>query len=145
MLHIYAWSQAYVFKCFKLLQTCVSSVSSGCCIYFAMVHTCFSGILDIYCKCFSCFRRMLQVFYLDVAKVYIWCCTCCNGTHQLSCMRMGSGGMEPSAAVSVGSGGGWRQGHRRFPFVRATGRGLWLLRVEPDNFTCWVGVTDGTR
>jgi hypothetical protein len=69
MLHIYAWSQAYVFKCFKLLQMYVSSVSSGCCIYFAMVRTCFSGISDIYCKCFSCFGRILQVFHLDVAKV----------------------------------------------------------------------------
>jgi hypothetical protein len=69
MLHIYAWSQAYVFKCFQLLQTYVLSISSGCCIYFAMVRMCFSAISDIYCKCFSCFGRMLQVFHLDVAKV----------------------------------------------------------------------------
>ena len=26
-------------------------------------------VLDVYCKCFSCFGRMLQVLHLDVAKV----------------------------------------------------------------------------
>jgi hypothetical protein len=59
-------------------------------------------------------------------------------------MRMGSGGMEPGAAASAGSGGGWWQGHGQSPSVHAIGRGPRLLRVEPDNFTCWVGVTGGT-
>jgi hypothetical protein len=31
----------------------------------------FSGVSDVCCKCFKYFKRMLQVFYLDVAKVDI--------------------------------------------------------------------------
>jgi hypothetical protein len=30
---------------------------------------CFASVPDICCMCFSCFKRMLQVFHLDVAKV----------------------------------------------------------------------------
>jgi hypothetical protein len=30
---------------------------------------CFSGVSDVCCKCFNCFGRMLQVVYLDVAKI----------------------------------------------------------------------------
>jgi hypothetical protein len=33
------------------------------------LHTCFSGVSDVRCKCFSCFRRMVQVFHLDVANL----------------------------------------------------------------------------
>jgi hypothetical protein len=37
-------------------------------------YTCISSVSDnqtYVCKCFSCFRRMLQVFHLDVAKVVL--------------------------------------------------------------------------
>jgi hypothetical protein len=45
-------------------------------IYLQWLHTCFqvfSGVfarvIDVCCKCFSCFGRMLQVFHLNIAKV----------------------------------------------------------------------------
>jgi hypothetical protein len=44
----------------------------GCCMllqWLSIVFGCFASVLDIYCKCFNCFRCMLQVFHLDVAKV----------------------------------------------------------------------------
>ena len=41
--------QKYVFKCLSMLQWLYTHIAS------------------IYFKCFSCFRRMFQVFYLDVA------------------------------------------------------------------------------
>jgi hypothetical protein len=48
---------ASVFRCFQLLHTYVSRVSSGCCIYFAMVvHVFLSDI------CFKCFIRILYIF-----------------------------------------------------------------------------------
>ena len=33
------------------------------------LHTCFSRVSDVCCKCFNCFERMLQIFSLDVAKI----------------------------------------------------------------------------
>jgi hypothetical protein len=57
-----------MFEVFHLFQMYVTNVSSGCfksrpgVAYVAMaIHTCF--------KCFICFRRMLEVFYLDVSKL----------------------------------------------------------------------------
>jgi hypothetical protein len=32
-------------------------------------HTCFPHVSDICCKCFNCFRCMLKMFPLDIAKV----------------------------------------------------------------------------
>jgi hypothetical protein len=29
----------------------------------------FASVSDVCCKCCNCFRRMLQVFHLDVAKI----------------------------------------------------------------------------
>ena len=55
MLHIYAYCK----RMFHVFHTYVASVLSGCCIYFAMATNMFSW----------CFRRMLQVFHLDVAKI----------------------------------------------------------------------------
>jgi hypothetical protein len=59
--------QAYV-QVLQVFQTYVANVSSGCfkvdlgVAHVAMaIHACF--------KCFICFRHMLQMFYLDVAKV----------------------------------------------------------------------------
>jgi hypothetical protein len=47
----------------------VASVCFKCviCILhaFAMAFKCFR----VFCKCFNCFERMLQVFHLDVVKV----------------------------------------------------------------------------
>jgi hypothetical protein len=36
---------------------------------FAMALKCFASVSDICFKCFNYFKRMLQVFYLDIAKV----------------------------------------------------------------------------
>jgi hypothetical protein len=83
----------------------------------------YTYVSSVCSDCFICFRRTLQVFHLDVAKVDL-VLHMLHGTHLPSCMRVGSEGM--------GSGGGWRQGHGLSP----------LLRVEPDNF---LEVTGGTR
>jgi hypothetical protein len=40
----------------------------------------FASVSDVCCKCFICFGRMLQVFYLNVAKVDRVLHSC-NGTH----------------------------------------------------------------
>jgi hypothetical protein len=46
-----------------LFQTHVASVLSRCCI------CCNDYVANVYFKCFICFGRMLQLFYLSVAKV----------------------------------------------------------------------------
>jgi hypothetical protein len=79
-----------MFQMFHRFQTYIVSVSSGCCksrsecciymhvaneyfkcfkYFVRMLHmfcngykSCFSGALDVCCKCFNCFRRILQVF-----------------------------------------------------------------------------------
>ena len=48
----------------SVLMLQVACVLSGCCICF---HT---YVASVCFKCFSCFKRMLQVFYLDVAYVF---------------------------------------------------------------------------
>jgi hypothetical protein len=45
---------------FHLFQTHVASVLSGCCNDY---------VANVYSKCFICFKRMLQLFHLSVAKV----------------------------------------------------------------------------
>jgi hypothetical protein len=80
-----------------------------------MLQWLYMYVSSICFDCFIYFRRMLQVFHLDVVKVDL-VLHMLYGTHLPSCMRVRSGG--------VGSGGGWRQGHGLSP----------LLRVEPDNF-----------
>jgi hypothetical protein len=47
----------------QFFQTCVASALTGFCICF---HT---DVASVCSKCFFHFRRMLQVFYLDVAYV----------------------------------------------------------------------------
>jgi hypothetical protein len=78
MLHMLHWLYIYAasacFQMFQLFQMYVASVLSGCCI-------CCSGhtrMLQVYVlNVFSCFKCMLQVFYLVV-------CICCSGhTHML--------------------------------------------------------------
>jgi hypothetical protein len=64
-----------------MLQAYVSSVSYVCCKRFFWIFqnrscccTCYKWLymhVSIACfKCFICLRRMLQIFYLDVSKVY---------------------------------------------------------------------------
>jgi hypothetical protein len=52
-------------KCFILMFTYICNGYT--CIF--KFFLCFASVSDVCCKCFSCFGRMLQVFYLDVAKV----------------------------------------------------------------------------
>jgi hypothetical protein len=67
-----------------MFDTYVASVSSEYCICFThmlqmlhpdvvyvlqWLHTYFSRVSDICCKCFDCFGRILQMFLLDVVKV----------------------------------------------------------------------------
>jgi hypothetical protein len=74
-----------IFQMFNLFfQTFVASVSSGCCICFICMLQVFYWMLDMFvrvfkyfasvsdacCKCFSYFIYMLQVFHLDVSKIY---------------------------------------------------------------------------
>jgi hypothetical protein len=62
----------------------------------------------------------------------------------MSCMRMGSGGMEHGTTMSAGNREGWRQGHWWSLPMRATGHEhelFPLLRVEPYNFTGWMEAT----
>jgi hypothetical protein len=51
-----------LFKIFYLLQTHVTSVLSECCIY------CNGYVANVCSKYFICFRRMLHIFYLRIAK-----------------------------------------------------------------------------
>jgi hypothetical protein len=126
--------QAYIFKCFSyfrcmfqvfhlnvakvdmdvaytcMLQKYVSSVSCVCCKCFIwMLHVFYNSythVLQVFlgvCKCFSCFGCMLQVFYLNVAKVNL----------VLHMQRDRPVATVGASCICVGSGGGWRQGHRR--------------------------------
>jgi hypothetical protein len=63
----------YICKCFR----CFSYVCWCFILMFAMTtHAfssflwCFASVSDVYCKCFSYFGCMLQVFHLDVAKTH---------------------------------------------------------------------------
>jgi hypothetical protein len=71
---------------FHTFQMYVTYVSSGCCksrsdvAYIAMtIHVRCKCIF----KCFSCFKRMLQAFYLYVAYVALAIHICCKGMFQL--------------------------------------------------------------
>jgi hypothetical protein len=63
----------------------VVRVSQGCCKSRSRYCTCCNGLYtyvsSVCSKCFVCFRRILQVFYLDIAKLdwdvaYIYICKC---------------------------------------------------------------------
>jgi hypothetical protein len=66
--------QVYV-QVFRVFHTYVISVLSRCYICLQWLHTCFQVFSSVckYSKCmlqmFHLFRRMLQVFHLDIAKV----------------------------------------------------------------------------
>jgi hypothetical protein len=61
--------QAYVFERFSV----ASNVCFMCFVWmlhiFCNGYTCFFGVSDICCKCFSYFGHILQVFYLNITKV----------------------------------------------------------------------------
>jgi hypothetical protein len=70
MLHMLQWLYTYVSSvCSKyfilFFRRMFANVSSECWICF---HTC-EVFSCIFCKCFNCFVRMLQMFHLDVSKV----------------------------------------------------------------------------
>ena len=65
---------------FKRLFSSISHISDSCCkcffldvakVYIDVACVCwlYTHVSSVYFKCFICFRRMLQVFYLDVTKV----------------------------------------------------------------------------
>ena len=70
---IYMHVASVCFKCFRCFHTSVTSVSFRCCICLKYLSSafsrCFASVSDVSCKCFNCFGRMLQVFYLGVSKV----------------------------------------------------------------------------
>jgi hypothetical protein len=57
------------FQVFHLFHSYVASVLYGCCIYLQGHFKCFASVSGGCFMCFSRFGRMLQMFYLDVAKV----------------------------------------------------------------------------
>ena len=56
-------------KCFICLLLYVASVASGCFKSKSGCCTCCNGVSTVCSKCFIYLRRMLQRFYLDIAKV----------------------------------------------------------------------------
>ena len=53
----------------------VLAVSNVCCkCFISMLHM----VASVCFKCFNCLKRMLQVFYLDVAYVAVAMHICCN-------------------------------------------------------------------
>jgi len=66
MLQVFQTHVSSVFICFLLY---VASVASGCFTNRSGCYTCCNGVSTVCSKCFICFRRILQKFHLDVAKV----------------------------------------------------------------------------
>jgi hypothetical protein len=65
---LYIYVACVCFKCFSSFQTYVASGLSGYCI----CYPCYLHTLQMYVfKYFSCFKHMLQVFYLNVAYVVL--------------------------------------------------------------------------
>jgi hypothetical protein len=114
----------------QVFQTHVSSVSSVFFLYVASVASrcfknrsgCWMGCNDVSSVCpkyFICFRRMLQMFHLDVAKVDLDC-TCCSGTH-LS---------QPPACSYWSRACVWERGGRKRQARKTEGcRSRWSPRV----------------
>jgi hypothetical protein len=69
-------------RMFHVFQMYVAYISTGCCkSRFGVAMT-----IHIYCKCmfqFRCFKRMLQVFYLDIAYVALTIHVCCKYMFQM--------------------------------------------------------------
>jgi hypothetical protein len=58
-------------RIFQAYLSSVSHISDSCykCFTWMMLLWIYMYVSSICCKCFICFRRMLQVFHLDVSKV----------------------------------------------------------------------------
>jgi hypothetical protein len=122
--------QAYVssvFSCFKrMFQVFYLDMA----YILQWLHTCFSGVSDVCCKCFSCFGRILQVFHLNVAKVdrvlHVLQWDPSAAAAGAPCMRVGSGRMERGAATGAGSGadGGKGSGSPRLCVEQGAGAGV---------------------
>ena len=56
-------------KCFIYLLLYIASVASECFKSRSRCCTCCNGVSTVCSKYFICFRRMLQMFHLDVTKV----------------------------------------------------------------------------
>jgi hypothetical protein len=75
MFHLFF--QKHVASVFVLDVAYISRICCKCfyldvayvCNDFSSVFKCFASVLDMCCKCFSCFKHMLQVFHLDVVEV----------------------------------------------------------------------------
>jgi hypothetical protein len=69
MLHIHTCCK----RMFQIFRTSIVSVSSGCCICFAMVFKCFETFSQVFLTLVSSvssiFFCMLQLFQLDIFKV----------------------------------------------------------------------------
>ena len=73
MLQAYVSSIRFIrmLQVFYLKSGCCKT-EFGCCMrlqWLSSVFRCFVSVSDVCCKCFNCFERILQVFYLDVAHV----------------------------------------------------------------------------
>jgi hypothetical protein len=109
-----------------MFHTYVASVLSGCCICLQLFFKCFCMCFRRMFRMFQLFRIMLQLFHLDISKVYRECCACGNVSHlpELSAADAGASCMEGSDTAGVegrgkqGSVGEWRG---RAPPVRAAG------------------------
>jgi hypothetical protein len=75
MLHGIYLGVAYVSHLYCESRCCIYTFSHICykCFHLDVayvlqwVQTCFPRVLDVCCKCFNCFGRMLQMFPLDIA------------------------------------------------------------------------------
>ena len=93
---------AYICMCFKCFHTYIESAFHLDVTMFVMdkhvfssFFWCFASVLDICCRCFSYFRRMLQMFHLNIAKVDRML-HMLNGTHLAQ---------SPTAAARASSSG----------------------------------------
>ena len=77
---------AYVFKCFRLFQTFVSSVSSGCCKSRSGCCICCNNKIRMLQAYVSCVPMHVANVSSACFKSRSWCCTCCKWlyTHVLS-------------------------------------------------------------
>jgi hypothetical protein len=123
---------------FQLLQTYVSSVSSGRCIYFAMPTHVF----------FWCFRRMLQV--LQLFRTYVASVSgCCKSRSSVAHVAMGptccrACAWEAEGREAKGNDGGRGTAGPRLCVQQGAGCPL-LYGWNQITFKGWVGVTGGTR
>jgi hypothetical protein len=103
-----------------LFYTYIASVLSECCIYLQwLIHIYFPRVLDVRCKCFNCFRRMLQMFHLNIIKVDLVlhilqldpsavtaCYSCWTCLHARGCGG-GTGDMRNRASVDQDATPAW--------------------------------------